>query len=56
MFSPSGKAMAAMFGMDFSDEENCWRIMRNAEQFGREVSDQVLNMYSGELLEDYEKC
>ena len=33
-----------------------WRIMRNAEQFGREVSDQVLNMYSGELLEDYEKC
>ena len=33
--------MAAMFGMDFSDEENCWRIMRNAEQFGREVSDQV---------------
>jgi len=60
-FDPSGKAMAAMFGMDFSDEENCWRIMRNAEQFGREVSDQTLKDLEkakaiNDLVEKKGKC
>jgi len=59
-FDPSGKAMAAMFGMDFTDELNCWRIMRNAEQFGREVSDQTLKDIEAKeinnLVEEKGRC
>ena len=46
LFSPQAKTFAKALGMDFTDEQTCWRIMRNAEQFGREVSDQVIFQFA----------
>ena len=45
-FSLQAKTFAKALGMDFTDEQTCWRIMRNAEQFGREVSDQVIFQFA----------
>lgn len=41
-FDPQAETFMKAMGMDFTDEKTCWRVMRNAEQFGREVSDQTL--------------
>jgi hypothetical protein len=60
-FDPSAKAAQKALGMDFSDEQTCWRLMRNAEQFGREISDKTLKDLEklrevNALIEEKGKC